>query len=493
MNKTMKKTVTYGLTLALIVSMTSGVNVEAAKKKVKLNKTKATVLVGKTIKLKLKNAKGKVRWHSSDKKVATVSSKGKVKGIKAGKVTITAKNKGKKYKCKIRVYEKEQTVTTSVSETTKNVVEENTTQTMTTEVITEMITRETTEEITEVTTGETTTEAVTEETTTEAVTETVTEATTTEAVTETVIEATTTEAVTETTTTEAVTEENTEEPTEEASTESEYINGKYKKDVDILTTIIETQIERGAILTKDIDSPEYTWNDEGRLTEINWVQKRTVYNEDDMSNQETNSAYLSGDISFAGLDCLKSINCSNNSLTSIDVSQNKILCELYCSNNNLTQLQCSNMEKLRILYCYYNKITSLDVKNCGLLTELSCRNNEITNLNLENDWFITKLYCNDNNFTELDLSNCPCITEEKKNYKRIERYDGKTYYLDCYFLIDDDVEITYSNKSYEDSIGLSYLIYRALLDGEDVSSDFDSEQYEWSEDGRLKAIKWLDL
>ena len=78
----------------------------AAKKKTKirLNKTKVSVTAHQTIKLKLKNAKAKkVKWSSSNKKVATVSGKGKVSALKKGKVTITAKYKGKKYKCSIKV------------------------------------------------------------------------------------------------------------------------------------------------------------------------------------------------------------------------------------------------------------------------------------------------------------------------------------------------------------------------------------------------------
>lgn len=74
-----------------------------AKAKVKLNKTKITLYVGKTATLKLKNNKQKVKWSSSNKKVATVSSKGKVKGIKKGKATITAKVGKKKYTCKVTV------------------------------------------------------------------------------------------------------------------------------------------------------------------------------------------------------------------------------------------------------------------------------------------------------------------------------------------------------------------------------------------------------
>ena len=78
--------------------------------KVELNKSKATLLTGKTLTLKAtvlpETLEDKsVTWKSSNKKVATVSSKGKVKGIKAGTATITCTSKatGETAKCKITV------------------------------------------------------------------------------------------------------------------------------------------------------------------------------------------------------------------------------------------------------------------------------------------------------------------------------------------------------------------------------------------------------
>lgn len=67
----------------------------------KLNTKKAYVIKGKTVKLKLKNSKGKVKWTTKNKKIATVSNKGIVKGVKAGKTTIIAKYKKKSYKCTV--------------------------------------------------------------------------------------------------------------------------------------------------------------------------------------------------------------------------------------------------------------------------------------------------------------------------------------------------------------------------------------------------------
>ena len=79
--------------------------------KVKLNKTKSTMTIGKKQTLKAmvtpkKASSRAVVWKSSNKKVATVTSKGVVKAKKAGTVTITATAKdgsGKKATCKITV------------------------------------------------------------------------------------------------------------------------------------------------------------------------------------------------------------------------------------------------------------------------------------------------------------------------------------------------------------------------------------------------------
>jgi uncharacterized protein YjdB len=82
---------------------------ETAVKSLKLNKKKLTMKKGSkvTLKAKLKpsSAKAKLKWESSDKKVAKVSSKGVVTAKGPGTCTITVKTKdGKKVaKCKITV------------------------------------------------------------------------------------------------------------------------------------------------------------------------------------------------------------------------------------------------------------------------------------------------------------------------------------------------------------------------------------------------------
>ncbi len=91
------------LGMPIIMPFTDVITAVEAATKVKLNKTKATIYVGKSVQLKIKGTKSKVKWTSNKKSVAKVSSNGKVTGKKAGKAVITAKVGKKKYKCNITV------------------------------------------------------------------------------------------------------------------------------------------------------------------------------------------------------------------------------------------------------------------------------------------------------------------------------------------------------------------------------------------------------
>ncbi len=76
----------------------------------KLNKTKLALNKGKTYVLKLNGNTQKIKWRSTNKKVAVVSSKGKVKALKSGKCNVYAKIGTKKYVCSVKVVTPQNTV-----------------------------------------------------------------------------------------------------------------------------------------------------------------------------------------------------------------------------------------------------------------------------------------------------------------------------------------------------------------------------------------------
>ena len=103
------------LTLMMCLSLMP-TNIVEAKAKAKLNKTSITLAVGTSKTIKLKNAPKlskkkikKVKWSSSNKKVATVKYSGKyrqnakITAKSSGTATIKVRFNGKKYTCKVVV------------------------------------------------------------------------------------------------------------------------------------------------------------------------------------------------------------------------------------------------------------------------------------------------------------------------------------------------------------------------------------------------------
>jgi len=107
--KALKKgTATITVKTANDKKATCEITVPQAPKKVTLNKTKATVVVGTKLALKAKldssKAKTTLKWTSSNPKIATVTNKGVVKAVKKGTATITVETaNGKKATCRITV------------------------------------------------------------------------------------------------------------------------------------------------------------------------------------------------------------------------------------------------------------------------------------------------------------------------------------------------------------------------------------------------------
>lgn len=104
----MKKIAKIILIAMLTLTMTPLANTQA-KTKIKLSKTSISIQKGKTYTLKIKGTKKKVKWSTSKKSIATVTQKGKVTAKKTGNAVITAKIGKKKYKCKVKVYQKKAT------------------------------------------------------------------------------------------------------------------------------------------------------------------------------------------------------------------------------------------------------------------------------------------------------------------------------------------------------------------------------------------------
>ena len=117
--------------------------------------------------------------------------------------------------------------------------------------------------------------------------------------------------------------------------------------------------------------------------------------------------------SLAGIEYFKkitSLSCYNNQLTSLDVSKNTALKELWCDGNQLISLDVSKNTALTHLYCFDNRLTSLDVSKNTALTDLECDSNQLTYLDVSKNTTLTELSCGHNQLTSLDVSKNTALT-----------------------------------------------------------------------------------
>jgi hypothetical protein len=154
-----------------------------------------------------------------------------------------------------------------------------------------------------------------------------------------------------------------------------------------------------------------------------------------------NIADLTGIEDFTDLTNLL---CSNNNLTSLDISQNTALTELRCNNNELPGIDVSNNTALTYLDCYNNQLTSLDLSINNALASLYCFNNQLTSLDLSINTALASLYCFNNQLTSLDVRN--------GNNFIIDAFDTtNNSNLTCIYVDDAD----YSNANWSGGIDLA--------------------------------------
>ena len=127
----------------------------------------------------------------------------------------------------------------------------------------------------------------------------------------------------------------------------------------------------------------------------------------------------------SGMNNLEYLNCFNNKLTSLTVTDNTklttiringntTLTSLNCNSNALDQLDVTDCTALKDLRCYYNPdLTSISgLSSCTAITYLDCDGCAITSLNgVNNMTNITTLYCASNNLTSLEITGKTKLTK----------------------------------------------------------------------------------
>lgn len=187
---------------------------------------------------------------------------------------------------------------------------------------------------------------------------------------------------------------------------------------------------------------------------------------------------------------LKTLNCSNNRLTTLDVTGNPLLESLSCGNNLLTELNLKDNGKLVFIETFDNRLTEIDVTHLTDLQFLHIDHNKLTELDmrgnqkLEGGGFVAR-----NNFVEkIYLPVQPSLTVYLDDYNEqdpIEGADRVKWYLDKEFQQEAPEELTANGQTlYSKRISNQYTVYFAANGG---SGSMDKVGSQWGETFELPA------
>ncbi|MFC2090926.1 T9SS type A sorting domain-containing protein [Bacteroidota bacterium] len=98
------------------------------------------------------------------------------------------------------------------------------------------------------------------------------------------------------------------------------------------------------------------------------------------------------------------LDCHDNELTVLDISACRKLVTLYCYDNQLTVLNVSGNTKLEVLLCAFNQIKELALTKNTEMIYLSCSFNQLDSLDVTKNIKIQRLWCSSNDITNLDVS-----------------------------------------------------------------------------------------
>ncbi len=170
--------------------------------------------------------------------------------------------------------------------------------------------------------------------------------------------------------------------------------------------------------------------------------------------------YNRGINSLVGIESFTNIiriECEQNNLTSLDLSQNPILESLYCRWNDLTSIEVTQNPNLTVLWCSGNQLTSLDVTQNPNLQSFTCGSNVLTSLDVSLNLNLEVLACEENALTNLDVSQNPNLVLLECGSNELTSLDvsqnSNLIYLLCYL----NPQLAYLNVKNNNNLNMESL------------------------------------
>ncbi len=111
--------------------------------------------------------------------------------------------------------------------------------------------------------------------------------------------------------------------------------------------------------------------------------------------------------------------CTGNKFNTLDLSDKEHLQTFYCLSNGLRSLCIDNCNALKEGFCDMNQLDTLNLFNLPNLQKFHCSFNGLKSLSFDNCTALEELLCNDNSLSVLDLSDCVNLTKLNCNKNKL--------------------------------------------------------------------------
>ena len=204
-------------------------------------------------------------------------------------------------------------------------------------------------------------------------------------------------------------------------------------DANFEKKLIDLGIDSGAIdgqvLTSKINAVTNINVDDSSITDLTGIEDFASIRTLDCNNNNLTSLNLSKNLS------LVNISCRDNQLTSIIF--NKEIAIIDASGNKLETVDLSQNTSLHFLNLTANLLTSIDLSQNANLTSLQIGSNKITELNLSKNKALNYLRCSSNQLAAIDVSNNTSLEILYIPFNQLTTLDlsknTKLTYVDCSF------------------------------------------------------------
>lgn len=133
---------------------------------------------------------------------------------------------------------------------------------------------------------------------------------------------------------------------------------------------------------------------------------------------------------------IKELDCSNCSLSGLDVSKCTKLKTLYCNKNAIKKLNISKNKQLELLNCMNNKISSLDLDENQKITEVYCDSNRLKKVDVMANKQLKILSVSDNKIKKIEVGSLKKLVEiycDRNNIRKLDVSGNKKLVtLNCY-------------------------------------------------------------